>query len=402
MSENPTNDDQDVQASMNQYGGGVPLGVPPEMAVDSPSDAYGTPPPDIANELERYGITPEVVGHGPEDVDARWLTNIYRYQFFSEYLYEAGGGPDDYTEVAPIQFRTSIYTIGHPSQALMDYLADHAHGRQKTLFDTGVYDNYFTNWAPFEDYNQNVEGPERVGPNEVKAALGIPFFEVEIYDEDRKLRGEARGYLDPFTLVEHETPPPPKQERWKIGHNEARGVYEFQPEGNAKQRLIGLEKIVSLDGHYIGTVYPSRGTVELPVRYKNDSQTHTHRKTGLLRHSRQFFLDNDIFHPNAIAKGGAVWKTDETEDTITLVSTKPSGDFQPMSPADVDERATGTAVSELALDPDQPTPFEVRADNKVHNQGGALGYYTPIAERDIATETAFLVHDEASGTTIEK
>lgn len=400
QNEQPEDEDQDGQQTFDRWGGGVPMQVPPEMEFHDPAEAFDEPLAEIDNELQRYGITPEVVGKAPDEVDASYLSNIYRYQFFCEYLYEAGNSREDgNTPVAPIQWRTSIYTIGHPSQALMDYLADTANGRQKTLFDTGAYEDYFTNWAPFEGgYNENVEGPERVGPDEVQAALCVPFFEVEIYDEDRDLRGEARGYLDPFERIEYETPPPPERERWRIGpYQSARDSYEFRPEGNARDRLRGLEKIVSLDGHYIGTTYPSRGTVELINEYDNADQTHTHRTTGLLRHSRQYFIDNDIFHPNAIKGGGYVWKVDETEDTISLRSTKPERDWDYTTPEEIDERATGEAVLELALDPEYPTRFEVRADNSIY---GALGRYAPVVERFIETETEFEVYDPASDTYI--
>lgn len=386
----------DGQQTMDKWEGGIPLGISASMEFDDPADVYGEPPARLENELERFGLTPEVVGKTPEEIDSRWLTNIYRYQFFSEYLYEAGNpADDDETEVAPIQWRTSIFTIGHPSQALIDFIADHIHGRQKTLFDTGIYQDYFSNWMPFEDYHQNVEGPRRVGPNDVEAALGVPFFELEIYDEDDNLRGEARGYADPFRLEEVETDEPPQRVPWNIRYNPNRrgGTYEFAPSQAEARRLAGFRKTVSLNGRYIGRLQKSKDRgVYLSKEYATKDKTFADQHNGMQMWSRQKFIDEDVFPYQAVMRGGKVWKIRETDDHIALVATKPDDDFT--DPGEVDESATGTSVYELLLSPDVDTRFEVREDNKIY---GALGKYNPPFEREIDEETEFAWRDPMSG-----
>lgn len=408
--ENPNDDDDQSigrQTRWVEYGDEqrqVPetaSAVPDEMVFSDTSEAYEYPVSEIATELETYGLMPEAVGQTPEDIDAKYLSNIYKYQFFTEYLYEAGSG-EDYTETAPIQWRTTIFTIGQPADALIEFISDHIHGRLKTLFDTAgggqqSYEDYFTNWAPFDGYNRNVEGPRRVGPGDVTGALCVPILELEIYDENDppNLRGEARGYADPFRLIEHASPAPPQQEQFKIGKNTARGKYEFQPTGNARRRLSGTTKSVFLNGYLIGNVQRSRGTIELAMDYDGDG---TNLYRGKRYHSRQWLIDNGEFHPNAIRKGGSVWKVAEDEDSISLMATKPDG-FDPTPEDAVDPTATGAQTRELALTPDQPTRMVVRADNKIY---GALGYYDPVVERQISEETKFDVRDPATGDAIPK
>lgn len=360
------------------------------LAVSS-EQAYGAPADEIADELQRWNLAPESIGRTVEEIPAAWAGNVYRWHFMYElWYYTVASSADRETDYAPIQFRTTLYTVGMPSENLTDHLREIVNPRQRTLYDTDEYEGYISGFGPFSEITTNTEGPIPVGidRDELKDnPLGVPVVEVEVYDDSMDLRAEARGLAYPFTLLDHESPPAPQQERWDVTFNSARrkhGTYEFRPKGNAVTRLRGLHKTVSLNGRFIGHIYPSRGSVELANRYTSADRTqadsHGEYATGMQKWSRQAFIDADVFHPNAVRRGGVVWKVNETADHIALVATKPD-DFEPTDPDEIDPGATGTTVRELALDADEPTEFDIRQES------GLFGRFGVPETREIAEDT---------------
>lgn len=332
-------------------------------AVD-PTEQYGASLSEVGAELQRWNLMPEAIGASLEAIDPNWVGNIYRWQHSTQlWYYTAPPGSRDETEVAPIQFRTILYTIGMPDEDLCDYLKRVAHPRQRYLDDSPECNHWISGFGPFDSMDPpNTEGPELVGIDELRqqhiARLCVPIYQTEIYDENENLRQRAAGYIRPFTLIRHETPDPPQHVRWNIRPNTtSRGsgeAYELAPIGDEATRLAGLQKLVFLDDNYIGQLQAPRDRgVYFRVEYARAPT-----ENGFTKWDRQRFIDEGIFHPNAIARGGAVWKVGETEDTISLRSTKPSE----FDPDEIETDATGADVTELALVDDNPTTFDVRED----------------------------------------
>jgi hypothetical protein len=349
----------------------------------APPDAYDRHP-DQLPELQSYGITPEAVGQTAEDVDAGWLGNIYRYQFMSEYWF-GKPGDDDASPVAPIEFRTIIYTVGPPDQQLTEYLRDVVNPRQKTVFDTGVYGDpppgYVSSMAPFVEYAENVEGPDQVGLSDLTdAVLGVPMYETEFYGEYGDTRGLSKGYIDPFSIDTD----PPDEEVWGLSYNPARDSYQVSPPGRtqARERTTALRgKDVYVNGRYIGSLAKD-GRTWLKNEYdEGDGSTYVYR--GRPMWSREGLVQATDATYSAIRDGGNLYKVQEDDDAILLVTAagKPD-DFRPTAPDDV------PPVGDLRLDESEATTFDIRTDQ---DKAGALGRYSTPATRDITDGSTFTV-----------
>lgn len=369
-----------------------------ELTVD-PAEAFGAEPNALGDELQVFGITPETVGRTADEIDASMAGNIYRYQYFTEYYY--GDPPstseEDGSPVAPVQFRTIIYTVGRPSDALTDHLRDVVNGRQKTLFDTGVYGDpdpgYLSAMEPFVDHNSNIEGPEQVGLTDVEGSLlGVPLFETEFYGEGGETRGLAKGTVNPFAVDEDVVDfGLPGHEVWDLSWNESRGDYQVSPPGKSpsRERVKALRgKEVYVNGRFIGTLAKD-GRTWLKKQYGADPG-HTNQWRGRTYWSREGLVAETEATYSAIRDDGNLYKVNETDDAILLVTArgKPD-DFDPIDPAEVGETAVGRVVDyELRLDETEPTAFTVRSDESIR---GALGKYDPPTERSIAERTTFEV-----------
>lgn len=350
-----------------------------------PTEQYGAPLARLENELDRWNLRPDAVGKTVEEVPAEWLGNLYRWQIMDEWWYYKRPPGEDETEIAPIQFRIILLTVGTPPQELTDHLADVVQPRQRTLHSNAETNYWIDGYGPFESRNgPSVEGPKHIGLNDLddeRHRLCVPIYETEIYDEDRNLENSSKGYVRPFDLVESVDEPAPQQVKWRVRYNPNRrgGTYELAPTGTEAQRLSGIKKTVSLNGQYIGQLQAPRARgVYLADEYATADGTFKDQNTGMQMYSRQTFIDDGLFHPNALRKGGAVWKVRETEDHIALVATKPAD----WNPDEVAIDATGEVVRRLQLTETTPTTFDIRDDD-------ISDAYVPPTTREIERGTEF-------------
>lgn len=366
------------------------------LGVDA-ENVYGENPNALGEELEVFGITPEAVGKTADSLDSQYLGNIYRYQFMSEYWF-GDNKDDDNSPVAPIEFRTIIYTVGQPSQALMDHLREVVNPRQKTVFNTGIYSTpdpgYIEAMEPFVEYNENVEGPDQVGLTDLEdSVIGVPMFETEFYGEDGETRGLSKGYVNPFTIDQDvQDFGLPGQETWNLSFNSSRGDYQVSPPGGpGRARTSALNgKEVYINGKFIGTLAKD-GRTWLKKEYaRGDGHTYNYR--GRTMWSREGLVSETQATYSALRDGGNLYKVNESDDAILLVTAagKPD-DFDPVDASRIEESAVGRTVDyQMRLDDAEPTTFDIRTDRSVR---GALGRYSTPAERTISEGSTFLVID---------
>jgi hypothetical protein len=323
------------------------------------------PQPVIDRELDAWGFDDTWLGAQPSTVAEEGYT-YRRYQYDKLYFYVIALDEDE-SEVAPVEFRTYVNWVGDPPQALKDHIREVDNPRLRTLFDTGVYEGWMTgfNFAFYEAHTED----DRVAADEVNN-LGVPQWEVLVYDRNNDVVGHAGGFFDPFALFKEV----PQAEQWRLTKNEARNSYEIRPQGAARQRLRGKQKEVYLNGHFIGNTVPTRGTVWLSVDYSSADNTWKDTLTGQQMWSRAKYVDAGVAY-QALAEGGAVYKVHENETRINLVAQRPPD----WAPTPAEEVEPDEAV-EMSLG--ETTEFDVR-----HDTGPKLGKYSPPTVRSIREET---------------
>lgn len=322
-------------------------------------------PDVIQRELEAWGMAEDWLGAQPGDLEDEDFT-YRRYQYDKQYFYVIRVGEDE-SEIAPVEFRTYVNWVGDPPQALKDHIREVDNPRLRTLFDTGVYEGWMRgfNFAFYEGHTED----DRVAADEVNN-LGIPQWEVLVFDRHGHRQGHAHGFFDPFALLKEI----PQDEQWRLTKNEARNDYEVRPQGPARRRLMGQQKEVYLNGQYIGNTVPTRGTVWLSIDYTSNDNTWKDRLTGKQMWSRAKFIDAGVPY-QSLAEGGSVYKVHENENRINLVAQRPD-DWDPTPPTEVQpDEAAQMAFGET-------TEFDVRRDT-----GAKLGKYSPPTVRSIREET---------------
>ena len=338
-------------------------------------------PYDIS--LDWLGKSPFQLSYGaqaPSDVDD---DRIWRFQQMASYNY-VRGSTDDPPYVGNVQFKIITHHRGPVPERMRERLRDVDNPRLRYLFDTDEYAGYMSGFNFFEK-GTNYEH-ETVALDEVPdVGLGIPTWEVEVYDEDGQLQGAADGYLNPYTtedvteeerVVSERTPAP---EEWTIfSKNEARGTYEFGPEGGtpARERAKNLDKTVYINGQPVSGL-GTRGTGELRMDYERPSQAkYTDRET---------ITETTGTPYQALSLNANLYKVRETEDKILLSTTKPRG-FTPVPDEEIDPATEGydlieNIITELRIDDAEPTQFVV--ENDPDDIGWALGKFEPPVVRDI-------------------
>lgn len=321
-------------------------------------------------ELQAFGLNPETVGKQPDEIDAQ---SLYRYQYDVVYVYPRRVSGDE-NEYYPVEFRTYIYTTEPLPDAAKRHIKSRDNPRLQRAFDSGPYGRGQIRGFGFIDKQTFVEEDE-VALDEANN-IGVPQFEVLIVKDDA-IQGHAGGFFDPFGIFRAV----PSNEEWNITKNPSRDEYEFRPQSNALKRLEGQRKQVYLNGKFIGNLSPSRGSVALKTEYGTKDGTYKDSETGQQMHSRQKLIDEGLFHPNAIAEDGKVYKVDETDDKIFLVATKPD-DFEP-TPAD---EVPTTAGEQATLGWSEGTTFDIR-----HDDGPLMGEYDAPTRRTITDGTEMML-----------
>lgn len=367
---------------------------------DYVGDIYGT----IRNRASTFGLDLDWLSDQPRDAEIDDSEDIWVFQYVVAYskgsLAQGYAWGDDKAPVRDgspspeVQFKVGIYVVGEPTDDLKNRIRQIDNPRLVTLFNTDVYQGYMDGFG-FEEkkeYEQN----ERVSAREVEQkgyGLGVPWFEVEAYDEDGSLEGYADGYLNPFSrdVVERVTErgaEPPQREIWQFSGRQSRGNgqyrYRVKPQGNtgAKERAKKIAgKDAYLNGHYVGSIL-SGGRFQLRVEYDNPNLAS--------RASRKQIIESGTPY-QALSEGANVYKVREESDKVIFSTTKPA-DWEADDPDQIDPDAVGVErqveqVTEILIDEDEPTQFTVETDE---NDGRLLGIYSPIVVRDIERETDLL------------
>lgn len=298
-----------------------------------------------------------------------------------------------------IQFKTGIHVLGKPSGGLEERFRDVDNPRLVTLFNTREYAGYMDGFG-FQEKEVYIQ-KERVSAREAQQkgyGLGVPWFEVEAYDEEGNLSGFADGHFNPFTSESYTTEtvtgePTPEAEVWRVRSslNRARsagGQWDIGPEGDtgASERTRAPEtrgKDVYIGPFKIGTV-TKRGTAWLRREYASGGK-YTDKAT---------ITSQSGIPPQALQKGAKLYKHRETPDAIYLSTTEPT-DFDAVDPDDISPGATGEKVTvdevtDVFLDDGEPTQFTVETDTRNlpdGRTGRLLGLYDPVVVREIDTET---------------
>lgn len=342
---------------------------------------------EVSDLLDIWGLDPQYVGRGPDDLDDD--QGAFRYQYVSEYVFSRGGGGESYGNRQsgfPVQFKTIIYTTVPITDDLERYLIDTHNARLRTLFNTDEYESYMDGFDFFEKVTdtEGADGSIIVPPQDVpKTGIGVPRWEVEVYYDT--LAGSASGYSLDFELAEDEDkrPDAPQNEVWKVrSKNVARNDYEIGPAPGTEASKRGRNlngKTVYIAGKPVGSI-TKRGTAWMSIDYE--------RPGAATYKSRQQVLDETTINYQALSKGSKLYKVSEDADSVYLVTQEPIN-FDPSDPAVVDPGATGEREMTLQIrDPAATkTTFIVEEDDNI---GGALGQYDPIVQRDIVERTEFV------------
>lgn len=338
--------------------------------------------------LDWLGKSPFQLGYGaqaPSDVDD---DRIWRFQQMASYNYPVGSSSSNQygqTKIGNVQFKVITHHRGPVPERMRERLREVDNPRLRYLFDTGEYAGYMSGFSFIEkatSYEHTTVALDEV-PD---VGLGIPTFEVEVYDEDGVLQGAADGHLNPYSteevteeerVISERTPAP---EEWTIfSKNEARGTYEFGPEAKtpARERAKNLNKTVYINGQPVSGL-GTRGTGELRIDYERPSQAkYTDRET---------ITETTGTPYQALSMHANLYKVRETEDKIMLSTTKPRG-FTPVPDEEIDPATEGydliqNIVTELRIDDAEPTQFTV--ENDPDDIGWAMGKIEPPVVRDIS------------------
>ena len=360
----------------------------------------------VRNTLADIGFDTDWWGQSPAAADLSGDDELWVFQYVvayskgelgRRYAFDGQAGQRAATDGSPspeVQFKTGIYVVGEPTPDLKQRLRSVDNGRLRTLFNTREYEGYMDGFM-FSERREYVQS-EQVTAREVQSkgyGLGVPWFEVEAYDEDGTLEGLADGYFNPFTTETYTEEweygdEPPEQEVWRIrtGLNTSRsagGQWEIGPEAgtSASQRTREISgKDVYIGPYHIGEI-TSRGTTWLRREYDS----------GGPYADKATITSQSGIPPQALQKGAKLYKYRETEDSIYLSTTQPTTGFDPVDPDAVSPDQVGVEtgsqeVTEILLDEDEPTQFVVETDQ---DEGRLLGLYDPPVVRDIERKSDF-------------
>jgi hypothetical protein len=356
----------------------------------------------LRNTVRDLGFDLDWWGRDPFDPDVEGEIHVYQFvQAFSKgrlgdrYDFDSQESARQGSPSPEVQIKTGIYVIGEPTDELKEHIRTISNPRTVTLFNTREYATYLAGFGFMErkTYTQS----EEVSARDVRQkgyGLGVPWFEVEAYDEDGSLEGYADGYFNPFetetqTIRWEQGEEPPQHEVWKVGSRQSHETgdrYQLSPEGNtpAKDRAkAAAGKTVILNGFPIGSVLQG-GRARLKTQYKNPNRAQYA--------SRKQILEGSGTPYQALSKGANIYKVEETDDTLVFSTTEPERDYDPQPPEEISPDAVGVEsgsreVTEILLDPDEPTQFVVETDE---DQGRLLGLYDPPVVREISEETSLV------------
>lgn len=384
----------------------------PSSVFDDARDYLGQLYGRTRNHLRDIGIEMDWLSQNPLEAGLDADDEIWVYQHvvaFSKGKLASSGspwgegrGPLRQGSPSPeLQFKTGIYVVGEPTHQLRRRFIDIDNPRLVTLFDTGVYEGYTSGFGFSERDTYKQE--EEVSVREVEQkgyGLGVPWWEVEAYDEEGNLTGYADGYFNPFSKEVTETTTTtgeqiPQREVWKIGSrqkHETGDRYQISPPGytQARERARNAAgKQAYINGFPVGSILQG-GRIRLKVEYSNPAYASNY--------SRKQIIEGSGTPYQALSQGANLYKVREDADGLYFSTTKPEGfsapDHDEISPEGVGVETTVEQITEIFLDDDEPTQFIVETDTNdpdkmpgTSSGGRLLGLYDPIVVRDIERGT---------------
>jgi hypothetical protein len=358
----------------------------PQPDLPAAADYFGAPVDEIDN-AEQYGLVPQ------PGLEAHRVSYLYLlvYETDPEYnKFDAKYGG------IQIRARTFLWMDDHTGTPIaLQKAMQHAAHRAANVFDTDVeeivYDNYLTGFNAVEP---RAEYPnwevQRIAGSEIDTEPGIIDWSTEVYMEDGEslfahLSGEAHGTANPWRTT---TEPVPGREavdipphKWEIGFAESRSDYYARPQGRTESasRYVsgaGSGKDVRINGEKVGSLGP-KGRVWINPEYaRGDGRTYrgNYSREGLVAETEATY--------QALRRGGTLYLTGETSDTVFLATARALPEGYTASdpddvPVDLDPQA-GRPPGEVTrlgiVDPAESIPIAGLVDREVITH---LGYSTP-------------------------
>lgn len=284
----------------------------------------------------------------------------HSYLYSVEFPTKGGGKDRGDSETGTIELRARTWTHRPDLPRAYRQAVEGAAHKAATLFNStietpaygGYLDGFFDDIAHpnpgrgrWEDVERWEDADQRNAYDDAEAAPGKVDWNVEIYDEDDRLGGIAQGLAFPWRVTEEyeegEMPVHVSPHKWNISFNDSLGKYDVHPPGNKSARRryqpggAGHGKVVRINEMPVGRL-DSEGRTWLFPDYANGDTTTA--KGGLKQYDRNAIIEQTDATPQALAKGGTLYMTGETETHIDLVTAreKPPG-YKPADPDDVSE-----------------------------------------------------------------
>lgn len=371
-----------AQASIYDYGpedsqpAGL-LSMEPETYLGRPLGDY-----DRAS-LGRYGLDPD---GGP-------LTR-HSYLYSVDYPINAGGGRDEGSEVGKIEIRARVWTYSSDLSGRLETVVEQTAHRAATCFNTatvsGSYSGYLDGFNPinaggsWDDPTTSWEGEVVGGASALDAQAGRIDWNVEIYDEDGRLSGVAQGLAHPWTTETTTEEQQPPREEFRLKKQDARGEYEIRPAPRSGQseraKTVLPGKNVYVNDKPVGTWRKSRGTAAIKQDY-----TRPPTINGRKAFDRDRLTEETQATPQALRDGGKLYKVEETDKAIYLVTAARRPDvWEPVDPDDIrpDEDVRRQTTHRLVLRaPSSASAITARRDETIVRH---LGHSRPPWEASVS------------------
>jgi len=328
----------------------------PGLLAIEPENYLGRPLGDVTRESRRkWGLDPEA---GP-------LTR-HSYLYSVDYAINTGGPRGQGSEWGKIEIRGKVWTHSAEIPERLATVVEQTAHRAATCFNTTTvtadYAGYLDGFNPvnagseWEDATTNWEGEVVGGSAAVDAQAGRVDWNVEIYDEADRLSGVAQGVASPWYIKTTTTEYQPPREEFRLRKQTARGEYEIraqttdtgrQTNQGKRAKTVLPGKNVYVNDKPVGTWRKARGSAAIKLDY-----TRPPTINGRKAWDRARLLGDTEATPQSLRDGGKLYKVEETEKAIYLVTARRRPDeWEPVVPEDMDPNA-GTerrTTHELAL-----------------------------------------------------
>ena len=344
------------------------------------------------NSREKYGLGEQ----GP----------LYRHSYLYTAEYWINRGSRGESETGLIEVRARFWNRSPElTSALKEVIETAAHGAASVFnstTETSAYAGYLDGFnasetvphMPGGEARQHFESQEVGNSASSNAQAGKLDWNVEIYNEDDKLRGIAQGVANPWTRTDEEiegrSPVDVAPHKWRMTYNPTKdgGNYDVHPDprSDAKKRYsegAGAGKTVYVNGKPIGALDQGGRTWLKPEYSGNPNKTSGGFGTY---YSREGLVDETEATYQALRKGGVLYHVGEDESNVYLVTKRAQPDGYEAADSDdvaVDVQARGGTpggtIHVLGLRK-KPMLVQCRRDERVTN---CLGESIPSWEHAV-------------------